>query len=140
MATLFTKIIEGEIPGTFVWRDSKCVAFMTIAPISPGHALVVPIAEIDHWIDLDDELRNHLMVVASTIGKAIQDAFGPEKVGLMIAGLEVPHTHIHLLPVNDVYGLDFARADSSVSGEELEANAERIRSSLEAMGASGLSR
>ncbi len=139
MPTLFTKIISGEIPGTFVWRDSKCVAFMTIAPISPGHTLVVPIDEVEHWIDLEDDLRDHVMAVAARIGKAIDDVYRPEKVGLMIAGLEVPHTHVHLVPVNDLNGLDFARADHSAKRDDLEANAEKIRLSLDAMGADGIS-
>ncbi len=140
MPTLFTKIISGEIPGTFVWRDDKCVAFMTIAPISPGHALVVPTAEVDHWIDLGHDLRDHLMAVATQIGKAIDHVYRPEKVGLMIAGLEVPHTHIHILPVNDLNGLDFARADHSATRDDLEVQANKIRQALEAMGADGASR
>ena len=93
MASLFSKIITGDIPGTFVWRDDRAVAFMTIAPIRPGHVLVVPIEEVDHWIDLPPDLRSHLFEVSAVVGAAVQAAFSPTRVGLMIAGLEVPHAH-----------------------------------------------
>lgn len=138
MASLFTKIIDGEIPGTFVWRDESCVAFMTIAPLRTGHTLVVPVAEIDHWIDLPDSLRNHLFDVSTVIAGAIQQAFQPARVGLMIAGLEVPHTHIHLVPIDRVHDLDFANADDSATREQLEEAAQRIRTVLEREGASGV--
>ena len=139
MPSLFTKIITGEIPGTFVWRDDMCVAFMTIAPLRPGHTLVVPIEEIDHWIDISDELRDHLFAVSAAVATAIQDAFQPTRVGLMIAGLEVPHAHIHLVPINGVHDLDFSNADDSASREDIEAAAARIRAALEARGSSGVS-
>lgn len=133
MATLFTRIIDGEIPGTFVWRDDRCVAFLTIAPLREGHVLVVPREEIDHWLDCPSPLRDHLMEVASIIGNALQTAWEPDKVGLMIAGLEVPHLHIHLVPIWDVHDLDFSRARPA-EREELEAAAERIRGALAAAG------
>lgn len=133
MSTLFTKIIEGEIPGTFVWRDEACVAFLSIAPLREGHVLVVPRQEIDHWLDCPPELRNHLMEVAAVIGAALHTVWQPEKVGLMIAGLEVPHLHIHLVPIWDVHDLDFARARPA-EREELEAAATRIREALAAAG------
>lgn len=140
MPTIFTQIIEGEIPGAFVWRDEVCVAFMTIAPLRPGHTLVVPIEETDHWLDLEDSHRNHLMNVAAQVGRAIDHAFQPEKVGLMIAGLEVPHTHIHLVPIDGVADLDFANADSSAKQEDIETAAEKIRTALEETGARGVTR
>lgn len=130
MATIFTRIIDGEIPGTFVWEDDRCVAFLSINPLKPGHTLVVPRQEIDHWLDCPADLREHLMSVAQTIGGAIQAEWEPEKVGLMIAGLEVPHLHIHLVPIWGVSDLDFANAAASVSRDELEDNAERIKRSL----------
>lgn len=139
MASIFSRIISAEIPGTFVWRDEKCVALMTIAPLRPGHTLVVPIEEVDHWIDLPKTLRDHLMDVAAQIGRAIQDAFGPTKVGLMIAGLEVPHTHLHLVPIDGVHDLDFSNADTSAERADLEAAADRIRASLKSQGAKGVS-
>jgi histidine triad (HIT) family protein len=137
MSSLFTRIIEGEIPGTFVWRDDLCVAFMTIAPLREGHTLLVPIEEVDHWIDLSARMRGHLFDVAAEIGAAIQDAFNPTKVGLMIAGLEVPHAHIHLVPIDGVHDLDFSNADDSARREDIEASAARIREALEARAASG---
>jgi histidine triad (HIT) family protein len=137
MPSLFTKIIEGEIPGTFVWRDDLCVAFMTIAPLRPGHTLVVPIEEIDHWIDLPDELRDRLFAVSGMIATAIQDAFQPTRVGLMIAGLEVPHAHIHLVPIDGVHDLDFANADESASRDDIEEAADRIRAALGTSGSFG---
>jgi histidine triad (HIT) family protein len=138
MSSLFTRIIEGEIPGTFVWKDDLCVALMTIAPLRPGHTLVVPIEEVDHWIDLSPRLRDHIFDVASEIGGAIQDAFNPTRVGLMIAGLEVPHAHIHLVPIDGVHDLDFSNADDSARREDIEASAARIRQALEARGATGI--
>lgn len=131
MATIFTRIIDGEIPGTFVWEDDRCVAFLSINPLKPGHTLVVPRQEIDHWLDCPADLREHLMSVAQAIGRAIQAEWQPEKVGVMIAGLEVPHLHIHLVPIWGVSDLDFANAAASVSRDELEENAERIKRSLQ---------
>lgn len=139
MATIFTRIIQGEIPGTFVWRDDSCVAFMSIAPLRPGHTLVVPIEEVDHWLDLDDDLRSHLMDVSTAVGRAIQTAFNPVRVGLMIAGLEVPHTHLHVVPISNVNDLDFANADTSAARDDLEDAAARIRQALTAAGAEGFS-
>lgn len=127
MATLFTKIIEGEIPGVFVWEDDQCVAFMSVNPLRPGHTLVVPRMEVDHWLDCPDDLRDHLMIVAKTIGKAQQQVYRSEKVGLMIAGLEVPHLHIHVVPIDSATDLDFANAASSVDAVELEQEAGSIR-------------
>lgn len=131
MPTIFTRIIAGEIPGTFVWQDDVCVAFMSINPLRTGHTLVVPRQEIDHWIDCPDELRDHLFAVAQRIARAQQDAFRPERVGLMIAGLEVPHLHLHVVPMDGVHDLDFANAAASVDREELETAAEAIRSRLD---------
>ena len=131
MATIFTKIIDGEIPGTFVWRDDRCVAFLSINPLTDGHTLVVPREEIDHWLDCPEDLRDHLVGVAHRVGRAIDQAWQPEKVGLMIAGLEVPHLHIHVAPIWGVSDLDFANAAASVSRDRLEENADRIRRHLD---------
>ncbi|HWL44197.1 MAG TPA: HIT family protein [Ilumatobacter sp.] len=130
MATIFTRIIEGDIPGTFVWRDDRCVAFLSINPMAPGHTLVVPIDEVDHWVDLSPDLSAHLFDVARTIAIAQQQAFSPARVGLIIAGYEVPHTHIHVVPTNDMSELSFANAADSVSSDELAAAAELIRKAL----------
>jgi histidine triad (HIT) family protein len=134
MASLFTRIIDGEIPGRFVWKDDTCVVFLTIAPITPGHALVVPRAEVDHWIDLDDDVAAHLMVVAKAIGAAQTDAFSPNRIGMIIAGLEVPHTHVHVIPIETERDLDFAKADGSASAASLDAAADRLRHALVARG------
>ncbi len=131
MASVFTRIIEGELPGTFVYRDDRAVAFLSIAPLRPGHTLVVPVEEVEHWIDLDDDLLAHLTMVSRTIGDAIDRAFSPAKVGLMIAGLEVPHVHLHVVPIDTVHDLDFANADPDATAEDLEAAAQRIRAALE---------
>ena len=126
MATLFTRIIEGELPGVFVWKDEHCVAFLSINPLRAGHTLVVPRQEVDHWLDCPDDLRDHLMAVSRIIGQAQMQVYRPEKVGLMIAGLEVPHLHIHVVPIDGVHDLDFANAGSATT-EQLEQEAGSIR-------------
>ena len=98
MATVFTRLIGGELPARFVWRDDVCVAFLNVTPLSPGHTLVVPGAEVDDWLNLEPLLAAHLMSVAQAAGKAIMRGFEPEKVGLMIAGLEIPHAHVRVWP------------------------------------------
>jgi histidine triad (HIT) family protein len=132
--SLFTKIIRGELPGRIVWRDERAVGFLTIAPLRPGHTLVVPIQEIDHWLDAPPDLVQHLTAVAQKIGQAIQASFRPEKVGLMIAGLEVRHVHLHLVPIKSLGDLDFARADANASPESLDAAAEKLRAALRQAG------
>lgn len=133
MPTLFTRIIEGEIPGTFVWRDSVCVAFMSINPIAPGHTLVVPRAEVDQWIDLPAEVSAHLFTVSHVIGSAQRSAFACERVGLIVAGFEVPHTHVHIIPARSMAHLSFANAAPSVSRDNLMQNAAAIRAALRAL-------
>lgn len=134
MASLFTRIIEGEIPGRFVWADDRAVVFLTIAPIRPGHALVVPRDEIDHWVDLDEDLAGHLMAVARHIGRAQMEAFQPTRVGMLIAGLEVPHCHLHLVPIDSERDLSFANADHDAKAEDLDAAAEGLRRALRSQG------
>ncbi len=130
MSTIFTRIIDGEIPGTFVWQDDRCAAFMSINPLRRGHVLVVCRDEIDHWLDASRDVREHLFDVAHAIGVAQHAAFQPERVGLMIAGLEVPHVHLHVLPIDGVHDLDFANAAQSVDRDELESAAAEIRAHL----------
>lgn len=134
MATLFTRIILGELPGRFVWKDELSVGFMSIHPLRPGHTLVVPRQEVDHWLDLERDLASHLMTVAQCIGKALQNAYSPEKVALMIAGLEVPHTHLHVVPIFEAHDLDFARANTSATADELDRSAVEVRDALRALG------
>lgn len=134
MPTVFSLIIAGRIPGTFVWRDERCVAFMSINPMAHGHTLVVPIEELDHWVDGDPELVAHLFEVTRIIGVAQRAAFGCDRVGVILAGYEVPHTHVHVIPTNDMRELSFANAASSVDRATLEAAAEAIRVELRRMG------
>lgn len=138
MATIFTRIIDGEIPGTFVWRDDRCVAFLSINPMAHGHTLVVPIEEVDHWVDGDAELMAHLYSVTHVIGKALQLAFRPERVGVIVAGYEVPHTHIHVVPTNEMSELSFANAAAHVDRDELESAASAIRAALRELGYDGV--
>ena len=135
MATLFTRILSGELPGRFVWKDDACFAILTINPLRPGHVLVIPRREVDHWIDLEPDELARLTGVARTIGRAIQATWHPEKVGLMIVGLEVRHVHLHVSPIWKMADLDFARADPNPSPAALDDAAARLREALRRMGA-----
>jgi histidine triad (HIT) family protein len=134
MPTLFTRIIDGEIPGRFVWKDDRCVAFLTIEPMRPGHTLVVPREEVAHWIDLDANLNAHVFEVARLIGRAQDAAFKPARIGVMIVGEEVPHAHVHVVPIDSVGDLSFAAIDRNPAPEALDAAADAIREQLRAMG------
>lgn len=127
MATLFTKIIRRELPGRIVYEDDDCVAFLSIAPIRPGHTLVVPRVEVDHWIDLPDDLLRSLWSAAGTVGRAVDAAFQPKRVAALLAGLEVPHVHVHLIPINSEREVDFALANHQADAAALDDAAERIR-------------
>ena len=130
MASVFTKIIAGELPARFVWSDERCVAFLSINPLTTGHTLVVPREEVDHWLDLPDDLWTHLAAVSRTIGKAIDVAYSPVKVGMMLAGLEVPHVHVHVAPIHALSDLNFANADPNPDPADLDRAAETIRAAL----------
>jgi diadenosine tetraphosphate (Ap4A) HIT family hydrolase len=130
MTTVFTRILNGDLPGTFVHRDDLCAAFMSINPLAYGHALVVPIEEVDHWVDASPELVAHLFEVAHRIGRAQRDAFGCQRVGIIVAGYEVPHTHVHVIPTEHMGQLNFANAAASVSRDDLETAAAAIRAHL----------
>jgi histidine triad (HIT) family protein len=134
MTTLFTRIIEGEIPGRFVWRDDRAVAFLTIAPITPGHVLVVPVAEVDHWVDLEPDLAAHLMQVSQKIAAAQMAELRPRRIGMIIAGLEVPHCHLHLVPIDSESDLSFAKADHDPDPAALDAAMQRLRGALRSAG------
>jgi len=134
MPSVFTRIINGELPGRFVWKDELCAVFLSIAPLRPGHALVVPRAEVDHWIDLPADTATHLMAVAQIVGKAQQAAFTPARVGLLIAGFEVPHVHVHVVPTMGMRDLDFANADGRADAAGLDAAASKLRAALRAQG------
>ncbi len=134
MATIFTRIIEGDLPARFVWKDEQCVAFLSINPIRSGHVLVVPREEVDHWLDLDEDSTTHLMNVSRHIGRAIQKGFEPTRVGLIVAGLDVPHLHIHVLPIDGIEDLNFENAEGDPDPAELDRAAGIIRQELEELG------
>ena len=129
--TLFTKIINGELPAKFAYRDDLCVVFMSINPITTGHALVVPVQEIDQWTDLPVELSQHLFLIASNIGNAQKRAFGCERAGLIVAGFEVNHCHIHVIPTNTIDDLSFANAAAHADSQVLQDACERIKKQLD---------
>lgn len=130
MATLFTKIIDGEIPGRFVWADDRAVVLSTIAPITAGHVLVVPRAEVVELTDADDDLLAHLMHVAKLVGVAQKRAFSAPRAALLVAGFEVPHLHLHVLPAWGESELSFANARADTPAGDLDAAAERLRAAL----------
>lgn len=129
MTTLFTKIIEGEIPGEIVWSDEVCAAFLDVAPLTRGHSLVVPRAEVDVWTDLDDSTVAHLMMVAAQLGRAQVAAFGGARAGVIIQGFEVPHAHIHVFPASGPEDFDMTRTTDR-SPEQLAQDAEELRRAL----------
>ncbi len=130
MASVFTRILRGELPARFVHRDDRVAAFLTIAPVREGHTLVVPVDEVDHWDDLEPDLAAQCLHVAQRVAKAVKQVYRPTRVGLVIAGLEVPHAHLHVIPFDEMAELDFRRVRSDTPAEELDDAAERIRAAL----------
>lgn len=137
MASVFTRIITGELPARFVYRDDQCVAFLSAAPLRYGHTLVVPIREVDHWIDLDADLSAHLFQASRRIAAAIHRAFRPQKVALMIVGLEVRHVHVHLVPIEAIGDVDFSRQNQNPDPAEMDEAARKIREALGTVGSRG---
>ncbi|MBQ0761348.1 MAG: histidine triad (HIT) family protein, partial [Zhongshania sp.] len=129
MSSIFTKIIQGELPGHFVWEDEHAVAILTIEPIQKGHLMLIPRLEIDHWDDLPAELASHLMAVSQMLAKGLKKAFSCKRVSMMIIGLEVPHTHIHLAPINDMADANITNAKRA-DNDALAAAAVKIRAAL----------
>ena len=134
MSTAFTKIMDGEIPGRFVWQDETCVGFLSIDPLAYGHTLVVPRAEVDRWTDADPQLVAHVATVAQRIGKAQVEAFGSARAGLSIAGFEIPHMHIHVWPSNSLADHNFAKTIAEPDEAAMDEAAERLRVALRLMG------
>lgn len=134
MPSLFSRIIAGELPGRFVWSDPRCVAFLTIAPLRPGHTLVVPRDEVDEWTDTDDDLLAELMLVAKRVGAAQRAAFNAPRAGLIVAGFEVPHVHVHVFPSWGIDDFDFARVDNEADPGDLDGAATALRTALRAAG------
>ena len=139
MATIFTQIIEGKVPARFVWKDDRCVVFLSNRPLRPGHALVVPRQEIDHWIDLEASLLCPLAETAQAIGRAQMAGFKPERIGVMLAGLEVPHCHFHVVPIRGLHDLDFGNQDPDPDPRMIDEAAETIRRELRKLGSSQVS-
>lgn len=127
-------IINGDLPGRFVWRDDTVVAFLTINPVTPGHVLVVPRDEIDHWEQVDPKVFAHITDVAQHVGKAVKKAFDAPRLGLLIAGLEVPHLHVHVFPALALETFDLANADTNPDPATLVDAAAKIREALRELG------
>jgi histidine triad (HIT) family protein len=134
VASIFSLIIAGKVPGEFVWKDDVCVAFLSNRPLRPGHSLVVPRLEIDHWLDLEPGLLAHLASTAQTIGKAQMAAFKPARIGLLLAGLEVPHVHFHVVPIERSSDLDFGNQDPNPDPTMMVEAAKSIRRELARLG------
>lgn len=129
---VFCQIISGLLPAAKVWENDKFLAFLSVAPINPGHTLVIPKKHMEYIFDMEDKDLGELFIVCKPIANAIQKAFQPKtgRVGIMVAGGEVPHVHIHLIPMDSEGDLTFARAKPGTPFEELQKNAEKIKQSL----------
>ena len=130
MASIFTKIVNKEIPCHKIAEDDKFLAFLDINPLEKGHTLVIPKLEVDYIFDLNDELYQELFLFAKKIAKAIGKTIPCEKVGVAVIGLEVPHAHIHLVPINGVYDIDFRKPKKQLSQAEFAKIAQEISSNL----------
>jgi len=118
MSTIFTKIINGEIPSYKIAENNKFYAFLDINPLAKGHTLVIPKQEIDYIFDIQDDLLSEMMIFAKKIAKAIEKSITCERIGVTVIGLEVPHAHIHLIPINNITDMDFSKTKLSLSDEE----------------------
>ena len=134
MASVFTRIIDGELPGDFVWKDEHCVAFLSNRPLRPGHTLVVTRLEIDHWLDVEPDLLAHLIGTAQTIGRAQMAVFKPAKIGLVVIGLEVPHVHFHVVPIRGPHDVDFDNQDPNPDPAMMTSAGNSLRQELRKMG------
>jgi histidine triad (HIT) family protein len=134
VSSIFTRIINGEIPGRIVWRDKVCVAMVDIRPLNRGHVLVIPIEEVDRWTDLSTDTASHCMTVSHTIGRVQQELFAPTRIGLIIAGFEVPHTHLHVVPIDTMGHLNFANANPNPDPDDLDRVTALLRQALRKAG------
>ena len=130
MASIFTRIVEGELPCYKIAETEDYFAFLDINPLTKGHTLVITKQETDYLFDLDDELLAGLQVFAKKIARAIDQVVDCKRVGVAVLGLEVPHAHFHLIPINGLYDIEFSRPKLKLSPEEFEEIAARIRSML----------
>lgn len=126
MSTIFTKIVNGEIPSYKIAEDDQFLAFLDINPLTKGHTLVIPKKEIDYLFDIEDEVISDLFVFAKKVGKAIDAVIPCERVGMTVIGLEVPHAHVHLIPINSIYDMDFKQPKKSFSEGEFKETAKAI--------------
>ncbi|MEI6172204.1 MAG: HIT family protein [Bacteroidota bacterium] len=131
MATIFTRIINKEIPCYKVAEDENYLAFLDINPLQEGHTLVIPKKEINYIFDVGDELHAGLWNFAKKIGKAIEKVVPCQRIGITVIGLEVPHAHIHLIPLKGMYDMDFRRPKLSFTPEEFNRIAEKITAAIE---------
>lgn len=134
MSTLFTRIIAGEIPGRFVWKDEDVVAFLTIEPITDGHLMVVPRREVAHWVDLEPDLLGKVMQVAQKIARVQEKEFDARRIGVLMEGYEIPHVHVHIWPTHSPADFNVHNIDSNPDPEKLDENAERLRAALRSAG------
>jgi diadenosine tetraphosphate (Ap4A) HIT family hydrolase len=134
MSTLFTRILNGEIPGRFVWREPDVGAFLTTGPLADGHTLVVPTEEVDRWTDASPETLAKVMEVARRIGAVQVEVFNAARAGLIVAGYEINHLHVHVWPSQSMAEFNFANADQNPDPDVLDANAEKLRQGLRAAG------
>jgi histidine triad (HIT) family protein len=134
MASIFSRILDGELPGRFLWTDPEAVALLDVRPLHPGHALVIPRREVDQWPDLEPGLASHLMMVAHRLARAQRSVIACQRVGLLIAGFEVPHVHLHVIPVDGMGDFDFSRADTNPDQAELDRVAQLLRDELRRTG------
>ncbi|PNI10056.1 diadenosine tetraphosphate hydrolase [Arthrobacter sp. AFG7.2] len=134
MSTLFTRILNGEIPGRFVWREPEVAAFLTTGPLADGHTLVVPTEEVDRWTDASPEILAKVMEVARRIGAVQVEVFHAARAGLIVAGYEINHLHVHVWPSQSMAEFNFANADQNPDPDVLDANAEKLRQGLRAAG------
>ncbi len=130
MASIFTKIVSGEIPSYKIAEDEKYLAFLDIFPLKEGHTLVIPKKETDYIFDIEDEVLGGLFVFAKKVAKAIKKAVPCERIGVAVVGLEVPHAHIHLIPINHVGDIDFTQPKIKLTQAQLADIAEKIRGEL----------
>ncbi|UXM90279.1 HIT family protein [Paenarthrobacter sp. JL.01a] len=134
MSTLFTRIINGEIPGRFVWKDEDLVAFLTIAPITQGHTLVVPREEVDSWTHATPELLAKVMDVSQSIGKVQEELFSAKRVGVLMEGFEVDHLHVHVWPAYSTADFEIHNVDHNPDPAVMDATAVKLRAALRAAG------
>jgi histidine triad (HIT) family protein len=130
MESIFSKIIAGEIPCYKVAETSEFLAFLDINPLTEGHLLVIPKKEVDYIFDLDSETYVGLMLFAQIVASGLKKAISCQRIGISVIGLEIPHAHIHLIPMNSIDDMNFSRPKLSFTNEELEATAEKIKEHL----------